>query len=247
MSKKDERKWKELRKFAMQEMKLAGLAGKKAIYNGKLATAVLELMETFHRQNHSLLSAETAIYAFKRLARFLPLTPLECDEDEWIKHADDLYQNKRMMSVFKDDKGVFCIEAIKFVEPNGYAFYGIAKAKNGIEISSKQYFNPPLLPKTFVVHVDENRIIIDEDELIPVFKMYIKPDTYKIKYEWNINDELIKNIYYYKHNDNAYRVKIIYNQSNKCNLRYSIFTVTKDELEYFKSKYKDIIAEGWQR
>ena len=175
MSKMDEREWKNLKKFAMHEMELAGLIGKKAIYDGKLADAVLELLSTFHRQNHSGLSAELAIYAFNRLARFLPLTPLECNDDEWIKHADDLYQNKRMMSVFKDVNGIFCIEAIKFVEPNGYAFYGIAKTKNGVEISSKQYFNPPLLPKTFVVHVDENRIIIDEDELIPPFKMYIKP------------------------------------------------------------------------
>jgi hypothetical protein len=171
MSKRDDREWKELKKFAMHELELAG-----SIYDGKLATAVLELLKAFHRQNHSSLSAEMTIYAFKRLARSLPLTPLKCNKDEWIKHADNLYQNKRMMSVFKDDKGIFCIEAIKFVEPSGYAFYGIAKTKNGIEISSRQYFNPPLLPKTFVVHVDENRIIIDEDELIPIFKMYLKPD-----------------------------------------------------------------------
>jgi hypothetical protein len=175
MSKRDEREWKELKKFAMQEMELAGLAGKRAIYDGKLADAILELLEIFHRQNHSTLSKDAALYAFNRLARFLPLTPLECNDDEWIKHADDLYQNKRMMSVFKNGNGIFCIETIKFVESNGYAFYGIAKTKNGVEISSKQYFNPPLLPKTFVVHVDENRIIIDEDELIPIFKMYIKP------------------------------------------------------------------------
>jgi hypothetical protein len=55
-----------------------------------------------------------------------------------------------------------------------------------------------------------------------------------------MNDELIKNIYYHKYN-NAFRVKFVYNKSNKC----SIFTVTKNELKYLKSKYKDIIIKGW--
>jgi hypothetical protein len=56
-----------------------------------------------------------------------------------------------------------------------------------------------------------------------------------------MDNELIKYIYYHKHNNNAYKVKFIYNKSNKC----SIFTITKNELKYLKSKYKDIIIKGW--
>jgi hypothetical protein len=50
-----------------------------------------------------------------------------------------------------------------------------------LRIYSHQYFTPPLLPKTFLVHVDAHNNILDGRELIPVFEMYIKPDDYFVE------------------------------------------------------------------
>jgi len=180
MSKFDDKIWREYKKFAMHELELAGYVGKKAPYGGMLADAVIELLETFHNQRHSNLSAELVVSFFKDLALHKPITPLQCTDDEWINLGNNIYQNKRFSLVFKDKKGPYFLESIKFIDPSGYSFFGKAYTKDNIEIASHQYFNPPLLPKTFIVHVDNKNIIIDENELVQVFDMYIKPDNLKL-------------------------------------------------------------------
>jgi hypothetical protein len=164
---------KSTNKFAMQELKLAGLIGEDAPYGGMLADAILELLEIFDRQGHSGASAPFVISAFSKLAMGMPLTPLTGNDDEWIKIKDNLYQSKRMPTVFKDDVGMFNINAIQFVNSDGDFYFGTGRTKDGKIIYSHQYFKPPLLPKTFIVHVD-NDGIVDEAELEEAFKMYIK-------------------------------------------------------------------------
>jgi hypothetical protein len=176
----DDMRWREFEKFAMHELELAGFVGKKAPYGGMLAKAELELLYVFHKQQHSEMSAELVANLFKDLALYKPITPLQCTDDEWVKDTSKVYQNKRLSLVFKDDKGPHFLEAIKFVDPSGYGFFGRAYKKDGTVITSHQYFKPPLMPKTFIVHVDNKNIIIDENELIPVFEMYIKPDNLKL-------------------------------------------------------------------
>jgi hypothetical protein len=165
--------------FAESELERAGLLGPKAPYGGDLATAVLELLEVFHRQGHSGMSASVVIQVFTELAMGRPLTPLTGDESEWTPpESDGTRQNKRYPAVFKDKKGVYFLNAIKFIEPSGFSYYGSAYTSSGLRIYSHQYFKPPLLPKTFLVHVDAHNNIIDGRELIPVFEIYIKPDDY---------------------------------------------------------------------
>lgn len=71
----------------------------------QMSQDLLELVGVFAGQDHSGSSAIYAIDALKRLLRCQPLTPLTGEDSEWIKQGDDLFQNKRCPSVFKDSLG----------------------------------------------------------------------------------------------------------------------------------------------
>lgn len=68
---------------------------------------VLELLEVFAKQGHSGSSAPYAVALFEKLAMWKPIAPLTGEDDEWndpIEAGNDLYQNKRNSSVFKNGK-----------------------------------------------------------------------------------------------------------------------------------------------
>jgi hypothetical protein len=63
---------------------------------------ILELVRVFSRQGHSGGSAGYVIPILERLLRYMPLTPLAGDDNEWNKVGEGVFQNKRRSSVFKD-------------------------------------------------------------------------------------------------------------------------------------------------
>src|SRR3990167_8393513 len=63
---------------------------------------VLELLEVFSKQGHSGSSAPFCVDYFKRLAAFEPLSPIKCDDSEWVEVGEGTFQNKRLSSVFKN-------------------------------------------------------------------------------------------------------------------------------------------------
>jgi len=71
----------------------------------ELGTAALEIVEVFSRQGHSGGSAAIVTQIVGKLMQYEPLTPLTYAPDEWIKHADDLWQNRRDSRVFSTDGG----------------------------------------------------------------------------------------------------------------------------------------------
>ena len=56
---------------------------------------IIEILERFEEQGHSGFSAGYLIACLERLLRFLPLTPLTGEEDEWNEIGEGKYQNKR--------------------------------------------------------------------------------------------------------------------------------------------------------
>jgi len=69
-------------------------------------------------------------------------------------------------------------KAIVFINSGGACFLGPFSTRNGVKISSEQYYVPPKVPKTFYVHIDKNNQIINENELEPIFNYYIPPKEY---------------------------------------------------------------------
>ena len=66
---------------------------------------ILELLEVLSNQGHSNFTANYVLNTFDRLARYLPLTPLTGEDDEWNEIGNGQFQNKRYSAVFKDAGG----------------------------------------------------------------------------------------------------------------------------------------------
>lgn len=99
-----------LTNFAQNELKLAGLFDKDSDYEGMIGEAVMELIQTFAKQDHSGCSAGLTREIFDKLSSFKPLTELTDSLDEWMKVGEDkglgtCWQSKRCPSCFSHDGG----------------------------------------------------------------------------------------------------------------------------------------------
>lgn len=88
--------------WAEQELKLAGYDFKDNGPNSWVAENVLELLKVFSNQGHSGSSAPFAISLFEKLANWKPIAPLTGDADEWVEVGNEVWQNKRNSTVFKE-------------------------------------------------------------------------------------------------------------------------------------------------
>lgn len=140
-------------KHAKRELDYSSLEDKEG-YEQLIISSVIELLELFSKQEHSGSSANYVIYLFNKLARFDILSPIEDVEEDWIKVSDNLYQNRRMGNVFKDEKGLFFLDAIIWKENDSNFF---------TDIKSRLYFYPPFTPKSFYVEKDSNGRILDKE------------------------------------------------------------------------------------
>ena len=110
---------------------------------------ILELIETFSNQEHSNTTGAYVLGVFNRLVKFMPLTPLTGDDNEWEDisdiSGDTCYQNKRCSRIFKDKDGrAYDIEYRYFVDENGVSYTN----KNSTEYISFPYCpNEPLEEK----------------------------------------------------------------------------------------------------
>lgn len=64
---------------------------------------VMDILTVFDNQDHSGFSANYTINLVSRLLRWIPLTPLTGEEDEWYEPygPDNTQQNKRCTTVFR--------------------------------------------------------------------------------------------------------------------------------------------------
>ena len=98
-------------------------------------------------------------------------------DDEWNEVGENVFQNNRVSSVFKDGKSkAYYLDAIIWKTQSGSTWNG-----NAEEISSRQYIKSfPFTPKTFYVDVIEKKIsegnfdfeIKDKKQLKPVSEYY---------------------------------------------------------------------------
>lgn len=90
---------------ARAELEAAGLLAEHGPYDGMIGQAVLELVQTFADQGHSGYSAGMTLEAFHIVAGWGVLTPLTFEDDQWVKHDNDVWQHRRKSSVFSADRG----------------------------------------------------------------------------------------------------------------------------------------------
>lgn len=81
---------------------------------------ILELIDAFAKQGHSGFSANYAVNAFNKLARFEPLGPLTGEDSEWVEVGPQMWQNNRCSRVFKEADGrAYDIDGRIFRDPDG--------------------------------------------------------------------------------------------------------------------------------
>ena len=111
-----------LAEYAKAELERAGLFRKDSDYDGMLGEDVMELIKTFSQQGHSGMSAEIPPALFEKVARYLPLTPLTGDDDEWNEGGSGVLQNRRCSHVFKENGQAYDQHGKVFREPDGICY-----------------------------------------------------------------------------------------------------------------------------
>lgn len=98
-----------LEKHAREEFRAAGWIDENGNFKDDMQAAIcadiLDLLNLFSKQGHSGLSGSYALNMFNRLVDFKAITPLTGEDWEWTHVADNLWQNKRCSSVFKNENG----------------------------------------------------------------------------------------------------------------------------------------------
>jgi len=151
---------------AKKELEIAKLFSGGDFYDGLIGKSVMELIQVFENQNHSGQSAHIVSKIFYDLANYKILTPLQDNDDEWEEVGNNVFQNKRLSSVFKSDGKVHFLEAIVWKDENGVAFTGTVE-----NITSSQYIKFPFVPKTFFVKIKNDKIV-DKEELKKALEYY---------------------------------------------------------------------------
>lgn len=137
--------------YAKSELDRIGLKhDSKDDMNRAMRTHILQMVTLFEAEGHSGFSAGYALGLLRSLLSFKPLTPLTGEDDEWIDHGDDHYQNNRCSKIFKDGKTgeAYNSEAIVF-----YDWYTDEKGEK-----HKSYFtsSDSRVPITFPYTVPES-------------------------------------------------------------------------------------------
>ena len=112
---------------------------------------IIDMVELFAEEGHSGFSASYAIEQLERLLRFLPLTELTGEDDEWNEYSVGEYQNKRCSTVFKDKTGAYDINGYVFSDDGGETWYTNRKSRKYIKFP----YYPPTRPERIHVTKEE--------------------------------------------------------------------------------------------
>ena len=93
--------------YAQSEMRLLGYTGEEPEDdpNKWMWDNITKTVEAFSSGGHSGSSAGYALCVLEKVLKYEPLSPLTFEDDEWIKHEDTVWQNKRQFTVFTADQG----------------------------------------------------------------------------------------------------------------------------------------------
>ena len=126
---------------------------------------ILELIESFEKQNHSGFSGSYVIRILNRLLEFKTLTPLTGEPDEWNTINEYIKQNKRYSSVFLKYGVPMDIDAIIVSDDGGLTWYHSTQFRKTIYFP----YTPPEEPeKIYIEWLDDDHydIITDDSERI---------------------------------------------------------------------------------
>jgi hypothetical protein len=152
--------------------------------------SVFDVVAVFSLEGHSGFSAAYTVNFIEKALRFDPFSPLQGIDSEWTQVADDMWQNKRLSSVFKDGiyERAYDIDGVVYREPSG-ACYTKGGARNYIEF-------PYVQPPTKYIDVDEDGVEIPtiEKECAAALRKEASITTGKQKDLFNLAAGLLEKI-----------------------------------------------------
>ena len=98
-------------KHAIRELELAGYKKNENCPSGWMYNQVLEALAIFSSHDNSGFSAPIEINLVKKLSNFDIISPLKFDDNEWNLCYDNVYQNTRKSSIFKEGDKIKDINA----------------------------------------------------------------------------------------------------------------------------------------
>lgn len=168
--------------FAQKELELieTNCKDKDELEGQKLINKnIMQVIKTFSEQGHSGFSANYALNILDKLLRYVPLTPLTGDDDEWteLNYGDDIsYQNKRCPSVFKDKNGnAYNCEGKVFSNDEGRSWYTNKDSRVSIEFP-------------YVVPMKPEYVIIDNKKERDKYKSIILNALNQINENFDVNN-----------------------------------------------------------
>jgi hypothetical protein len=117
---------------------------------------VMDILTVFEKQDHSGISAEYTIDLVIRLLRWIPLTPLTGEEDEWYEPygPDNTQQNKRCTTVFRRN----------FDNSTAYNIHGRVFSNNGKTWWTNRNSSVPVT-FPYVVPTEPERVYLEKAEV----------------------------------------------------------------------------------
>ena len=144
-------------KHAKREFELLKWTRGKDEMQDMIMDNILDLLNTFSKQNHSGTTALYVLGCFEKLSRFQPLAPLTGEDNEWMEVIEGVYQNIRQSTVFKDSEWSYDIEGYIFIEKNNDTFTN-GNSQRGVKFP----VNEPLTPIYVYLGKDKQTIIKTE-------------------------------------------------------------------------------------
>ena len=149
-----------LKKWALNELKRIETTcpDEDSLRMQKMVTKnVMDILTVFEKQDHSGFSANYTINLVNRLLRWIPLTPLTGEEDEWYDPygPDNTQQNKRCTTVLRRN----------FDNSTAYNIHGRVFSNNGGKTwwTSRDSLVPVTFP--YVVPTEPERVYLKKDEV----------------------------------------------------------------------------------
>ena len=117
-------------------------------YNKFAYDSIMTLVTTFSNQCHSGFTAPYVVNTFERLAAFKPITPLTGEDDEWEKVDNNIWQNKRCSSVFKNDLDqAYDVNGKIFSSDGGKTWF--TNSDSSVEVTFP--YAPPIHPEEIIL------------------------------------------------------------------------------------------------
>jgi len=147
------------------ESELARLEKDEDGMQGKMNKHILQMVQLFSDENHSGFSAHYAISMLNRLLRYLPLSPIEDNPEDWIDCGGGSFQHKRCGRVFKNkdnfDGKAYILNGKVFSDDGGKTWFSNINSALPIDFP---YYVPLYPTKKFLVDKDGEVIAEYKDE-----------------------------------------------------------------------------------